>query len=208
MIRLALIIIIISILAGSIYWKLVPKPANLGDRINALENTIASLRGDVVNLEAQKTSPASVPQANYEARIKSLEDEVAKLKSQKAVISSNKAPLYIPLGSGGTAGDKGWYSVPGYEVAIDPADYFGYSAMQMEINFRMTEIAGVGVARLYNQTDNQAISGEITIASDNLALYSTPTFTLPSGKKTYKLQVKSTYGANLEIQSARIKVSF
>ncbi len=202
MVRLILIFIIISFLAGSVYFKFAPKPNNLEDRIKTLENVIVSIRSE--------KKPTPTPKADYEERIKSLEQTVAQLKSQKLSndIPARFSPLYIPLGSGGTAGDKGWYSVPGYEVLVDPVDYAGYSGMQMEVNFRMTEVAGVGMARLYNQTDNRAASGEVTIASDNFSLQATPNFKLPAGRKTYRLQIKSTYGVNLEIQSARIKVSF
>lgn len=213
MIKLIAIFIVILALTGVIYSKFtgfkLPQIANntlLEERVKALENSVVSMRANLV-----VGTSASPKLPDYEGRITSLEKEVSKLKNQKISYPAtvvNKSPLYIPLGSGGTAGDKGWYSVPGYEILADPGDYQGYSGMQLEVNFRMTEIAGVGMARLYNQTDNSAVSGEISIASDNFSLQVTPSFKLPGGRKTYRLQIKSTYGANLEIQSARIKVSF
>ncbi len=206
MIRVILILLVIVGLTATVFWKSsLQKPDNLEERVKALEDAVVSIRAEL------KSMPSSSPDTqntniNINERIAALEKAMQEAKNQQIV--SKSPSLYIPLGSGGTAGDKAWSSVPGYEVSLDPADYPGYSGMQLEVNFRMLEIAGVGMARLYNQTDNQAASGELSIAADNFSLQTTPSFKLPSGKKTYRLQIKSTYGANLEIQNARIKVYY
>lgn len=216
MIRLTLAIIIFIVLGGIGFSKVrgfnYPLTNKLEPKVKALEDAIVSLRGDVAGMRSSAgSSPAPQPRTDYDGRIKALEQAVADLKNQTAVSVSSvpqKSPLYIPLGSGGSAGDRDWHNMPGYEVSIDVADYPGYSGMQTEVNFRMTEVAGVGMARLYNQTDKEAVGGEVNIASEKFGLKNSSSFKLPAGRKTYSLQIKSTYGANLEIQSARIKVSF
>lgn len=201
MIRIILIFLVISGLVATFFWKPLQKPDNLEERVKALENSMVSIRANLANPK---------PSVGYESRITALEKDVAQFKNQTTQTpqTPSKSPSYIPLGSGGTAGDKGWYSVPGYEVLIDPADYPGYSGMQLEVNFRLAEKSGIGYARLYNQTDNLSVGGELSSGSDSFTLQSTSSFKLPSGKKIYRLQVKNTEGVNLEVQNARIKVNY
>lgn len=156
-----------------------------------------------------------------EARVKSLETTVTNLQAQlnqqnqtaqttaPAAGSSKRSPVYIPLGSGGQWNDQNWFSLTSYEVSVDPAEYEGYSNMQLEVNMRLVQAAGKAYARLYNVTDGSEIaSSEVSTESEKAVLLTSTIFKLPVGRKTYRLQVKSTYGFNIELQTARIKVSF
>lgn len=155
-----------------------------------------------------------------EARVKSLESAVTSLQTQlnqqnqttqttTTQTASKKSPVYIPLGSGGQWNDQNWFALTSYEASIDPAEYEGYLSMQLEVNMRLVQAAGKAYARLYNVTDGSEIaSSEVSTESDKSVLLTSTSFKLPAGRKTYRLQVKSTYGFNIELQTARIKVSF
>lgn len=185
---------------------------SLADRVKVLEEVVTKLVTQVNNL---KSSPT---QSQSNSSVNSLDSAVIELKArvsalEKAtpapVAASGQASVYIPLGSGGGPwGDKDWYSTAEYEISLDPANYPGYKGMVLEATFRLAEAAGTGSVRLYNVTDSSAVSGQLDATSTTFSLKTSSSFTLPSGAKTYKLQVKSSQGANLYIQSARIKVNF
>lgn len=190
--------------------------ASLEDKVKALENTTAKLVPQVNNLKAQ--GPQTQSSTSLDSRVSAVEGAVTELKvrvsslektSPAPLTSGSKAPLYIPLGAaGGPWGSQDWNTINDYEASINSDSYSGYSNMQLEVIFRLTEAAGTGSVRLFNATDNSSISSEVNTTSTSFGLKTSGNFTLPSGTKTYKLQVKSTQGKDLFIQSARIKVSF
>lgn len=234
MIRLLPFVLIpILILAGLGYWRFkaskpnltapqhqeepieVPKTlpsASLEDRVKTLEDLAFKL---VTQVNALK-SPA--PASSSDSQLNSLDSSVTELKARISALekatpapaaASTQSTIYIPLGSGGGPwADKDWYSTAEYEISLDPQNYPGYKGMVLEVTFRLVEAAGTGSVRLYNTTDSSAISGQLDTTSTTFSLKTSSSFTLPSGSKTYKLQVKSSQGANLYIQSARIKVNF
>jgi hypothetical protein len=161
--------------------------------------------------------PSSQPQTSTmdDIRLKALEATTLELKSRVAALekplaspSTKKYPLYIPLGTGGSSGDQNWLSIPTYQVTLDPGDYPGLTSVVLEVNMRLNQASGTGYARLYNSTDNYAVSSEVSTASDKYGWFTSATFTLSSGKKTYVLQLKSSTGTEISVQNARIKISF
>ena len=190
--------------------------ATLEDRIKALEDTINKLVPQVNNLKAQ--GPQIQSATSLDSRVTAVEGAVTELKARVSALEKNspapltsgsKAPLYIPLGAAsGPWGSQNWNTVNDYEASINSDSYSGYSNMQLEVIFRLIEAAGTGSVRLFNTTDNASISSEVNTTSTSFGLKISANFTLPAGTKTYKLQVKSTQGKDLFIQSARIKVSF
>lgn len=183
---------------------------SLEDRVKTLEKEVGTIN--------TKTTSSSQPQSDnpLDSRIEALEAAVISLNSkvsnlEKAtpqMVSSSQTTVYIPLGSGGYWGNTDWYSLAEYEISLDPSNYPGYKGMQLEVIFRLAEAVGTGYVRLFNVTDNSAVSGELSTTSTTYGLKTTSSFTLSSGSKTYKLQIKSSQGKDLYIQSARIKVNF
>lgn len=236
MIRLLPIIFIpILLLAGLGYWRYtaskprlttpvsleepieVPKTlpqASLEDRVKSLEDLATKLVNQVNDLKSKSSQPSSSTSSSsdLEGQVTELKARVSALEKATpapAVATSSQASVYIPLGSGGGPwANTDWYSMPEYEVSLDPANYPGYKGMVLEVTFRLGEAAGTGSVRLYNATDGSAISGQLDTTSSTFTLKTAPSFTLPIGTKTYKLQVKSTANKDLFIQSARIKVNF
>ncbi|MBI2085962.1 hypothetical protein HYT74_01330 [Candidatus Daviesbacteria bacterium] len=235
MIRLLPFILIpVIIVSGLGYWRYLAGKQGLQTPQKINSQVDQQVQAPV---EVPKTLPAvstaePVPQVNNlkspspqvnisssaDSKIKDLESTIIDLKTRIAVlekatpapaVSSAKYPLYIPLGSGGGPWDnQNWESLAEYQISINTDNYSGYSSMQLEANFRLTEAAGIGSVRLYNITDNSAISSELSTTSTSFGSQTSATFKLPSGQKTYSIQIKSTQGKTLFVQSARIKVNF
>lgn len=193
--------------------KSLPPGASLEDRVKVLEEAIL-----VVAKKLNPAAPAaSQVDSSLDTRLKAVESALTDLKVKVSNLekatpapqaSTSKSTVYIPLGSGGKWGDKDWYTTQEYEVSLNPSNYPGYTGMVLEVTFKLGEAVGTGSVRLYNTTDGSALSSQVDTTSSNFSLKASSPFTLPSGAKNYKLQVKSTQGAELYIQSARVKVNF
>lgn len=192
--------------------QFIPQPQSSTDnRVKQLEEAVTLLVKKVNDLSAAKTPVV-------ETRLKTLEDKVTVLQTQVSSptqapavtpVAVKKAPVYIPLGSGGVRNDQDWWALSSYEISIDPSEYAGYTSMQMEVTMRLWETSGTAFARLYNYTDGKEIqNSEVNVTQDVATLATSYYFQLPTGKKTYRLQVKSTQGFNVELENARIKVNF
>lgn len=185
--------------------------ATTEDRVKILEDAVVEIVKKINDLTDPKTEDSSTNRLNsIEASITDLKTRISALESPAASTQTQASnpPLYIPLGSGGVNSDSNWSSIPTFEITLDPQDYAGYSNMQLEINFRLPSLVGTGYARLYNATDSTATSSELSTTSGTYVWATTASFKLASGKKTYKLQTKSSASKDVEIQSARIKVNF
>src|SRR3989344_2875935 len=120
--------------------------------ITADVNTLSDLQSQIDSLKKQVDS---IKQAdNYDTKIKILETSIADIRAQIAKLSSSsgvnssstatsatdKYPLYIPLGSAGGPWSKSeWYTLPEYQVVINPSDYSGYTSVELEIILRVID---------------------------------------------------------------------
>lgn len=197
--------------------KTVPN-ASLEDRVKILEDTNSKL---ITQLNALKTSNGQAPSASsLDSRLTNVESAVTDLKARvsalekaspaPAAATGNKSPLYIPMGAdGGPWTDQSWHTLTEYQVSVNPGDYSGYSGMQLEANFRLSEPGGTASVRVYNVTDGVEVSNsQVDTTSTNYSLHASGSFKLNSGTKTYSIQVQSTLGKDLFVQSARLKVNF
>lgn len=190
--------------------------ASVEERIKSLEDIMTKLVPQVNNLKSSGTQTAT--SGSLDSRVANLESAVTELKARVSALekaspapatSASKSPLYIPLGAGGGSWtDQDYNTLSEYQASINPDSYSGYSGMQLEANFRLIESAGTGYVRLYNVTDGSSISSEVSTSGTAFGLQTSGTFKLPSGQKTYTIQVKSSQGKSLFVQSARIKVNF
>lgn len=210
-----------SLTSGSSPVTSEPKTANLSassdsDRIKVLEELITQLGKKVSSSGGSGAQNTTSPMTetrikNLETTTASLQQQIDTLKGTSSIVptSSKKSPIYIPLGSGGTSDGRDWYSMTAYQANINSADYSGYSSMQLEVVINLSESVGEAHARLYNSSDSSAVSSASVSTSANKAtLVSSSGFTVPSGNKTYVLQLQSTQGYTIYLQSARIKVNF
>lgn len=190
--------------------------ASLEDRVKNLEDALGKL---VTQFNSSKSSGSQADVPNLASRLSNAESAITELKARVSALekngttttttSGNKYPLYIPLGSGGGPWqDQVWHTLNEYQATINPDNYSGYSSMQLEANFRLIEAAGTGSVRLYNVTDGSSISSQVDTTDTSYGLHTSSTFKLPSGQKTYTIQVQSSSGKDLFVQSARVKVNF
>lgn len=238
MIRLLpFILIIILILGGLGYWRFIYSKSNtnqlqsaeqtssdpvevpktlpqapLEDRVRTLEDLVSKLSAQVNSLKpaTQSQSNSSIDSTvnSLNTSITDLTIRVSALEKTAPVSSVSKSAVYIPLGSGGYWQNSDWFTTPEYQISLNPDNYPGYSAMSLEVTYRVIDSTDVGSVRLYNATDNSATSLQVDTSSSSFVLLASPSFKLAAGAKTYKLQVKSTAGKGLFIQTARIKVTF
>lgn len=184
--------------------------ATTEDKVKNMEDTLTKLVNQVNNLKSSSQTGGSADYASVQAAIAELKTRVSALEQANPVsATTNKAPLYIPLGA--TSGpwvNADWSTINDYVASINPDNYPDYTGMNLEVVFRITDPSGTVSVRLYNYTDNSAISSQLDTNLTSFNLQSTPLFKLTSGTKTYKLQIKSPQGKELYIQSARIKVNF
>lgn len=231
MIKLLPFILIPVLILGALgYWRYESRKAVL----TAPQDTQSSQPVEVPKTAPQTISqPSSLPSSTPKAqststsasdiRLNALDAQVTELKARISALektttttttntntnsSSPKATIYIPLGSGGSWSNTDWTTLPEYEVSLNPDNFPGYAAMTMEVTFRVDDPSGTASVRLYNVTDSSVTSSQLDTTSSIAALKSTSSFTLVSGTKTYRLQIKSSGGKNLFIQTARIKVIF
>lgn len=160
--------------------------ASLTDRIKTLETTISDLQKRISNLEkGSSTTQSSTNQS-----------------------STKKAPSYIPLGSGSTS-KTDWTNIDTLSITLDPADYPGYTSMQLETSIKIFQ-NGEAYARLGDKDNGTSIlASEISTTSQSYTWITSSGFQLPSGKKTYIIQMKSLIsGYEAFVENARIKVNY
>lgn len=177
-------------------------------RLDILEKAVVEVLDRLDKLDSSDSE--------LENRLKTLESKVDSLSKTTTAPTSiaptqttiQKAPIYIPLGASGSTGDKNFVSIASFEISLDPADFAGYTNVQLELSLKLSESAGLAYARLYNQTDQVASSAEVSTSSSQYVLLTTSGLKLSAGRKTYRLQLRSTEGYEATAQNARIKVNF
>ena len=194
--------------------------ASVDERIKSLEDTITKVVVQINNLKSSVSSSTSSSSSSLDARLKSVEGSIVDLTARVAALekatpapsvvaaSGSKSTIYIPLGSGGTVASVDWTSLNTFQINLDPGQYPGYSSMQLEVNMRLVQPGGTLYARLYNSSSSSSISSEINSTSTSSSIYTSLTFTLPTGSKTYVLQAKTSDGSQAFLDTARIRVNF
>ncbi len=196
----------------------VPKTApgaTIDERVASLETAVGKIVPQINSLKSSgsyTTGSSAVDSkiSNLESAVTNLEARIAILeKTTPSVTPVSQSTIYIPMGSAsGPWTNTDWSLLGEYEISLNPSNYPGYTGMSLEVNYRMVDPTGTGSIRLYNVTDSSVVSSQLDTNSTSFGLLTTSTYKLASGQKTYKLQIKSTGGKELYIQSARVKVSF
>lgn len=232
MIKCLPVVLIVVLLGGFLFIKFRPQPlttpaptplneslpitkdSSVEERLKILEDALIRTIKQVNTLN---TSVASSEIKSLNDKITSLEKSLSALQTQVNNLgtstqtstvqsSTTKSPSYIPLGSGSNS-TSDWTTVDGAIIIINPADYSGYKSFNFETALKIFQ-TGIAYARLYNKDDGTAF-GELSTTSTTDAALSSGTFSLPSSKKTYVLQVKSEIvGYAATATNARIKVNF
>jgi uncharacterized protein YxeA len=142
----------------------------------------------------------------------SLTSDVNLLKQVKPtnnVVQNNTSQVkeyYLPLGVGSTNATV-WTDIPGAEVYISPNNYGKIKEMYFESTIRIPTGNGRAYARLLNVTDNVGLI-ESEVYRDGLltGIISSGKVPVPTTTKLYRVQMKSSMGTEIILDSARIKL--
>lgn len=147
-------------------------------------------------------------------RLSAQERAMAELQTNDRGSASSSTYLkpadeYIPIGIGGSTSSTDWTVVNTQQIDIDPADYPGMIGAYFTVELQVKDGNGKAYARLFNVTDNTPVySSEVSTSNSDFAPVTSGSFTFPSGKKTYRLQLKSLTGYQVDVQLSKIKISF
>lgn len=191
---------------------------NLNEAMQGVLSDISKIKNDFSSFTIQTTQKF----ASSEARLNTIEGSIKDLKSRVGILETKVSvspsgqggttvtpPSYIPLGSGGSQGDRNYLVVPGYVVTINPANYPGYSSMVLEVNANLVQNVGQANFQLFNTTTNSAVSNsQVSTQATSNAFIQSNGFTVSAGSNTYVLQAQSTQGYTIQVQNARIRVNF
>ena len=183
--------------------------ATIDERVQVVEKALTEVIKKVNTISSQTDSSLNTRVSALEASVTDLKVQIANLPAaSSAPASSAKSSLYIPLGSGGSVASVDWTPLNTFQIVLDPSQYPGYTSMQLEVNMRLVQPGGTLYARLYNNSSSSSTSPEVSSTSTNSSVYTSSTFSLPSGSKTYVLQAKTSDGTQAFLDTARIRVNF
>lgn len=101
-----------------------------------------------------------------------------------------------------------WWNVPGMEVTFNIDDYPNYTAY-WEALLRIKDGAGEAWARIYDLDANTPVVGsEIKTSSNTLVRISSGQLKFWSGKRNYRVQLKSLLDPEAVVEDAKIKINW
>ena len=114
--------------------------------------------------------------------------------------------IYIPLGTGSTT-SQNWTEISGMEAVIDMANYPNVKSIIFEASLRIPTANGVVHAKLYNVTEQHDVwYSEVSSEGPVSSRMESGNITFASGRKLYRVMMKSTMSYEAIIDLARIKI--
>ena len=114
--------------------------------------------------------------------------------------------FYIPLGAGTTT-SKDWQDIAGSDTTIDPNNYPNLKSAYFEVSLSVPTNSGTAYARLFNVTDKHpAWFAEVQTDNAQSILVKSGPIVLGSGNSVYRVQLKSSIGAQVVMDLARVKI--
>lgn len=124
----------------------------------------------------------------------------------QTVSKTSVKEFYVPLGSGSTASNT-WAEIKNAEAYFDPGNYGKIKSITFEALMHIPTANGRVYARLYNVDDkNGLVETEIWAEGSTGVRVESSSFSLPSGNKLYRAQLKSSMGFEAILDLARLKV--
>jgi len=190
--------------------------ASTDDRVKNLEYALGNL---ISQIKTTANPISKSTSTDLETRLKTLELSVTDLQGRVKILegktttttttATTKSDSLIPLGWTGTTTSTDWTNISSQLISIDPGSYPGYLSMKFEVNLKTSSSGGRAYARLFNQDDNSAVTLSETSSDQTTSSWvSSGGFTLPTNRKSYYLQVKSTANNVASVQNAQIRVSY
>jgi hypothetical protein len=154
-------------------------------------------------ISEEESCPAACLEAISEAKAPSA--QVTPVQ-QPVTAGPTVKEFYIPLGSGSTT-SKSYTGLSGVEGVIDLANYPNIKSIIFEASMRIPTANGRAYAKLYNVTDSHDVWNSEVYAEGSAGYRAeSGEINLASGRKLYRVMMKSTVGYEAILDSARIKI--
>lgn len=115
--------------------------------------------------------------------------------------------FFVPLGSGSTT-TADWIDVPGVKAEVDSSKYPNIQKVLFEASVHVPNHNQIVWVRLYNETDKYIVgNSEFLYSSGTSENFRISEIQLGSGKKTYKVQMKTQLQYTAILDQARIHIT-
>lgn len=111
----------------------------------------------------------------------------------------------ISLGSGSTT-SRDWADVPGLNSYINTANYPKIKSVVFEVSLRIPQAVGRAEARAWNKTGGHLVWNSEVFSESPESILKAAAITLSPGDNLYQVQARSTLGAQVFVDSSRIKI--
>ncbi|MCL5435453.1 MAG: hypothetical protein M1405_03625 [Patescibacteria group bacterium] len=128
--------------------------------------------------------------------------------SSQTTSSSQTKEYYVPFGSGsGSSGD--WADVPGLSASVDSGSYGAIKNVVFEASLHIPTGNETVSVRLYNATDGHPVwNSELNFnGNTNSVLGVSPSVSLDSGNKLYKVQMKTQLQFTAILDQSRLHIT-
>jgi len=182
----------------------IPQPSNISSQ--AVLPSITQEASSQLPIVEKETSfcPASCLEKIEEAT-RSINLPTPKTVVQRIPETSVKE-FYVPLGSGSSSATT-WEEIKNAEAYFDPQSYGKIKSITFEALMRIPTANGRVYARLYNVDDKIGLTEtEVWVEGSTGVRVESSSFSLPQGKKLYRVQLKSTMGYEAVLDLGRLKI--
>jgi hypothetical protein len=145
-------------------------------------------------------------------RVAKLETQITQTRPSSTVYVSSPSNGSSPkvkesvffLGSGSTS-NRDWTEISAAQIQLDTNNFTKIKEVRFEAGLSI--IGGEAHARLVNQTDSAPFYTSEVLNNTNTATWQTSSpLILPTGSKSYTVQLKSTSGETAILEGARIRI--
>lgn len=180
----------------------------LSERLDSLEKLVTQFSRDLLNRE-EEASPSGEPEEETlmlptpTPRVVERETVVEKVVTQPA--GSQVKEFYVPLGQGSVRTEDYAWRDTGAEALLDLGNYPRVKEVRFEATLSVE--SGHVEARLYNVSDgNGLIESTLVGQGPTAKLYRSGNLILPSGNKTYRVQMRTALPYTANMDNGRIRI--
>lgn len=115
---------------------------------------------------------------------------------------------YVPFGSG-SGSSTDWQDVAGLSASVDSAAYGNIKSVKFEASLHIPTGNETASVRLFNSTDGHPVwNSELNFnGNTNSVLLVSPSVSLDSGSKTYKVQLKTQLQYSAVLDQSRLHIT-
>ncbi|OGY16223.1 MAG: hypothetical protein A2785_01370 [Candidatus Chisholmbacteria bacterium RIFCSPHIGHO2_01_FULL_49_18] len=184
------------------------------ERLDAVEERVKRLGSEFADLtsgtkddqeDVVEVGEALVPSPTPTAIPSKAQTPTIEKKVVNPALQQIAKEYYVPLGHAALATENFSWGDTGVETTLDLGNYPGVK----EVNFDATLYAPAGhvEARLYNVSDSNALlDSTILGTTQDPKFYRSGNVVLPSGNKTYRVQMRTSLHVVAQMDNARIKI--